>query len=203
MKPEFWLEAWQNGRRGFHRPDAHPDLVAHAQHFGGSGRVLVPLAGATLDLGWLRDNGYHAVGVELSDIAAQEVAEREGLEEVEASGPFRRFEGPGITLLVGDFFALTPDILGPIVGIWDRAALVALHPTQRASYVALQRELLGDGRVLLAVLSYDQSITEGPPWSVPPDVVAEHWPEAELINKNTAQLPPRMTSGGFGWLYRV
>ncbi|MCB9673775.1 MAG: thiopurine S-methyltransferase [Alphaproteobacteria bacterium] len=191
MKPEFWINAWETGRRGFHMSEVHPDLPAHGALFGGEGAVFVPLCGATHDLAWLRDQGHHAVGIELSPLALAELAEREGLEESGRHGPFTKFEGPGITVLQGDYFHLTPALLGPIAGIWDRAALVALHPDQRADYVALQRALLGDrGRLLLNVFAYDQALTDGPPWSLDTDVVAALWPEAQLVEERPAELPP-------------
>ena len=72
MKPEYWLERWQEGRIGFHRADANPALLLHHQHvFGQTLRVLVPLCGKSLDLEWLVVHGHEVVGIELSELAAQ------------------------------------------------------------------------------------------------------------------------------------
>lgn len=182
MKPEFWLQAWRDGRRGFHKDAAHPDLIEHASRFA-KGTVLVPLCGATHDLGWLVENGYQAVGVELSPIAIAELSERYQLQRTADRGPFQVVEGGGITVLQGDFFALEPSHVGPLGFIWDRAALVALHPTQREHYVALQKRLLGNaGGLLLNVLDYDRSKLDGPPWAVSREDVAALWGPLTLLD---------------------
>ena len=201
MQPEFWLEAWKAGRRGFHRDSVHPDLQKHAHVLPAKGTVLVPLCGATHDLKWLADHGWTAIGVELSPLAVQELAARDGLTQVDDLGPYARWTAPGITVLVGDFFALTPEHIGQVDAIWDRAALVALSPDMRADYLQVERRLLRPGgALLLNVLSYDQTVRDGPPWSVPPDLVAALWPEAELVHQ-TADGP--LAGFATGWLYRA
>lgn len=193
MRPEFWIQAWENGRRGFHKPAPHPDLTAHAPSFE-KGTVLVPLCGATLDLGWLAERGYHAIGVELSPLAVNELSERHGLKAAGQRGAFQVVEGQGITVLQGDFFALTPADVGPVSFIWDRAALVALHPEQRADYVQLQRELKGPGGLLLNVLDYDRTKLDGPPWAVSREDVAELWGELELLDATTSPAEGRFAA---------
>lgn len=193
MKPEFWLQAWEDGRRGFHLDRPNQRLCDHAASvFGGKGRILVPLCGATHDLQYLVDCGYEAVGVELSPIAARELADRDGLAPVSPTV----FEKPGIRLVLGDFFDMTPEIVGPITGIWDRAALVALHPTQREAYVAKQRELLGSGTVLVNTMAYDQSHFDGPPWSVPAEAVEALWPGAKVLVEERQPAMPRFAEQG-------
>ena len=51
--------------------------------------------------------------------------------------------------------------------VYDRAALIALPPEQRADYVAhLDRLLPGARRTLLVTLQYPQEQMQGPPFSV-------------------------------------
>ena len=186
MKPAFWLEAWENGRRGFHMEQPNPDLVEYASRFP-KGSVLVPLCGASLDLGWLAERGYHAIGVELSPIAVAELVERHGLQPGRDRGGLEVVEGQGITVLMGDFFTLQPEHVGPLSFIWDRAALVALHPSQRQDYVSLQRELMGpETGLLLNVLNYDKSKLDGPPWAVTREDVAALWGDLELLDATSA-----------------
>jgi thiopurine S-methyltransferase len=72
-----------------------------------------------------------------------------------------------ITLLVGDFFAVTPELLGPIDAVYDRAALVALPAELRAPYVARLRTWLpAEARSLVIALEYDQAVVAGPPFAV-------------------------------------
>ena len=70
-----WHDSWAEGRTGFHRPDVHPQLLAHAARWlgAGSARVLVPLSGKTDDIGWLLDQGHEVVGVELVPQAVNEL----------------------------------------------------------------------------------------------------------------------------------
>jgi thiopurine S-methyltransferase len=194
MQPQFWIKAWEDGRRGFHVEQPNPHLVEHAVSlFAPGSRILVPLCGATHDLQWLVDHGYEAVGIELSPLAARELAERDGLEEV-ATG---RYEKPGVTVLVADFFGVTPERVGRTDGIWDRAALIAMHPEQRVAYVAKERELLGGaGTLLLNVMAYDQSHFDGPPWSVDHDAVAFLWPEAVCFHDVENAAMPRFQEQG-------
>ena len=66
MRPESWLERWQEGRIGFHRADENPRLVQHHQRvLGDTIRVLVPLCGKSVDLEWLVVRGHEVVGIEL------------------------------------------------------------------------------------------------------------------------------------------
>ncbi len=193
MQPSFWINAWKEGKRGFHLDHPNPYLCERAREvFGESGRILVPLCGATHDLRYLERCGYEAVGVEISPIAVRELADREGLSAVAAD----RFEQGGITVHLADFFEVTPERIGPVTGIWDRAALVALHPDQRAAYVAKQRELLESGQLLLQTLTYDATKAGGPPWSTPPEVVRELWPEARCILEEEMEPLPRFAEAG-------
>lgn len=187
MRPEFWLQAWESGKRGFHMDEPHCDLCEHGPSVFETGSVLVPLCGATHDLGWLADNGFQAVGVELSPIAVGELVERYGLQAQGTRGRFEVFGNERITVLQGDFFQLEADHVGPVTGIWDRAALVAMHPDQRRDYVAVQQGLLGPGALLLNVMDYDRTRMDGPPWATGDAVVRELWPGIELVDERSMQ----------------
>lgn len=208
MDFEFWLDAWQDGRRGWHKGEPNDNLVTHAAElFPARGRVLVPLCGATHDLAWLADQGFSAIGVELSPVAVEELVARDGLTASAARGPFACWTGHEgrITVLEGDAFALTPEHTGPIDAIWDRAALVALRADQRVDFVALEQRLLGDGVLLLDTLSYDQSLRDGPPWSVDREIVESLWPGIEVLHEKAAPIPEHWADHGIDtvtdWLF--
>lgn len=80
--------------------------------------------------------------------------------------------------------------------VWDRAALVALEPAMRASYIhALTSVLRSEGDYLLSVFSYDQSLMAGPPFSVADDAVKtlfdkEGWKNARVLEEEEQPLPP-------------
>jgi thiopurine S-methyltransferase len=175
MDPSFWQERWQRNEIGFHQGAPHPAL---ARFWNGLGlprgtRVLVPLAGKSLDMLWLAAAGHRVVGVELSPIAVRDFYAEHGLQpEVEARGELVLHRAGDIELWCGDVFALTPALLGPVAGAFDRAALVALPPAMRQRYAAQLSGLLPPGaRTLLVTMEYDQRQMPGPPHAVLPDEV--------------------------------
>ncbi|MCO4773607.1 MAG: thiopurine S-methyltransferase [Deltaproteobacteria bacterium] len=179
MEPDFWLSRWQEGKTGFHGAAVHEDLVTHQERFlgGGPHRVLVPLCGKTLDLDWLGSLGHEVLGVELSSLAVDEVMARSDQPVTRDSlGPYQRSRTGNVTLLCGDIFEATPELLGSVDRIWDRAAMVALPPTMRPRYASTLRALLAPGGMLLQnSFGYDQSKMDGPPFAVLRDEVAEHY----------------------------
>jgi thiopurine S-methyltransferase len=167
LKPEYWLERWQEGRIGFHRAEVNPGLVAHHQRvLGQCVRVLVPLCGKSADLEWLVVQGHEVWGIELSELAAQAFFAERGFEpeRQEADGLIRLRHG-AVTIVVGDFFAVTPEAIGHFEGVYDRAALIALPREMRKKYVTHLKALLTPkAKVLLLTLDFDAE--GGPPFSV-------------------------------------
>jgi thiopurine S-methyltransferase len=182
MKAEFWLERWQAGNiAGFHRTEPNPHLVAHQPRaFGDCVRILIPLCGKSHDLEWLAVHGYEAVGVELSELAAKDFFAERGLEPVRREmGPFIEYRHGAVTILVGDFFAATPDVLGYFEGVYDRAAMIALPPELRARYVAhLPTLMTPKGKLLLVTLHYDAE--GGPPFDVSPDEIERSYAQGKV-----------------------
>lgn len=161
MEADFWHERWQKGETGFHQIRPHEAL----EHFWSTlglapgARVFVPLAGKSLDLVWLAEQGCDVVGIELSAIAVRDFYQAHGAH-------------PQIELRCGDFFDLTPDTLGRIDAVFDRASLVALPPAMRERYATQLSTLTTSGtRTLLVTMEYEQSQMRGPPHAVWPDEV--------------------------------
>ena len=176
MQPDYWLERWQDGRIGFHRADVNPRLVEHHPRvLGETIRVLVPLCGKSADLEWLAVQGHEVVGIELSELAARAFFSERGIEpERSERAPFIAYRRGAVTILVGDFFASTPELTGHCDGVYDRAALVALPHELRARYAAhLPKLLAPKARLLLVTFEYDAE--GGPPFSVSPAEVTERY----------------------------
>lgn len=196
MEHTFWHQRWQSGQLGFHKDVVHPRLTEHLEALNPApdARVFVPLCGKTLDIGWLLDQGYRVCGAELSEIAIRDLFD--GLEiepEVTAAGPLRRFSGPRLDIYVGDVFELTPEVLGQVDLVYDRAALVALPAGQRQRYARHLVDLTGRAPQLLITFTYDQSVMDGPPFSVPADVVAEYYADIyDIAERATAPVPGRL-----------
>jgi len=169
MDTDFWLQRWHNNQIGFHQSDANPLLVAHFNELRleRGARVFVPLCGKTLDIAWLLSRGCRVVGVELSEMAIEQLFEELRVKpRVSDTGSFKRYNAIDLDIFVGDFFELSTDVLGPVEAIYDRAALVALPEDMRRRYASHLMAITGRAPQFLLTFEYDQSGMDGPPFSV-------------------------------------
>jgi thiopurine S-methyltransferase len=87
---------------------------------------------------------------------------------VSQRGPFTVYEHGAIAILAGDLFDASPEIVGPLDALYDRAAMVALPKEVRPRYAAHLRKLLPKGAPgIVLTFEYDQARIDGPPFSVP------------------------------------
>ena len=175
MESDFWLDRWQQGRTGWQQDAPGPFLVQHiaALALPRNARLFVPLCGATPDIGWLMAQGYRVVGAELSALAIRQVFAMLSLTPVITDlGPVIRHAAPGLDLYRGDIFDLTPQLIGPVDAVHDRAALFALPPATRRRYAAHLVTLTDTAPQLLTCLDYAAPPDQGPPYSVSPGEVA-------------------------------
>jgi thiopurine S-methyltransferase len=174
MHAEFWHDRWRRSEIGFHEAEPNAMLVRHFASLAldEGQRVFVPLCGKTRDIGWLLAQGCRTCGVELSSIAVHELFEELGIEpEIRARGELEQFSADDIDIFVGDVFALTPQLIGRVDAIYDRAALVALPDDMRGRYATQLRSVTDSARQLLICFEYDQRLMEGPPFSITEDAV--------------------------------
>jgi thiopurine S-methyltransferase len=186
MQPQFWLDRWRTGQIAFHQSGVDRSLRRHwpALKVGAGNRVFAPLCGKSLDLLWLRDQGLEVLGVELAPAAVEAFFLENGVPARRRPGtPFDAYDAPGIRLLCGDFFALTPALLGRVDTVYDRAALISWAPALRDGYVGQLAKLVGPGtRMLLITLEYRESQMAGPPFAVPAEEVARLYaPQFEVL----------------------
>lgn len=191
MDPSFWLERWQQGRIGFHEGKPNALLVRHLDRLTGH-RLLVPMCGKAEDLAFLAAQGHTVLGLELVEAAVRAFFAEHALEPtVTRKGELAIYTAGQITLIAGDLFAVTRDDVeasgGPIDAIYDRAALIALPPDLRRAYLDQLRALSGPGTPGLLV-TFEHASGSGPPFSVPPDLVAALYPHAELLESPSAGL---------------
>lgn len=170
MQSEFWLERWERGEIGFHLDDINPYLRQYwpQMQLAVGSRVLVPLCGKSLDIMWLRDQGYRVAGVELSRLAVEAFFREAGLvPQVSSSGALQRYAAGDIEIFCGDFFALTPGDVPELAAVYDRAAPIALPPALRSRYVRHLAGLMDNtARGLLISMDYPQAQMPGPPFAV-------------------------------------
>ncbi|GBR54789.1 thiopurine S-methyltransferase [Acetobacter pomorum] len=170
MDAQFWNVKWQKNQIGFHLPSVNPLLVKHFSvlnlHKGA--RIFVPLCGKTLDIHWLLQREMDVVGIELSQIAVEQLFSELGISPriSNITSGMLCFEAENICIFVGDIFALSSQLLGDVHAIYDRAALIALPQVMRATYAKHLMNISNKAQQLLVTLEYDQSLMKGPPFSV-------------------------------------
>jgi len=173
MEPEFWLERWRLNETGFHQRSAHADLQRYwaGLRIPVTSRVFVPLCGKSLDLAWLRAQGHEVVGVELAEAAVRDFFASQALQPVRTRRDgLEWWEGGGISIACGDFFALGPLHLKGVAAVYDRAALIALPPAMRGPYAEHMQRIVPAAAVILQItLDYPQAQMNGPPFAVPPE----------------------------------
>jgi thiopurine S-methyltransferase len=211
MQPEFWHERWRTGRIGFHQPGTDRSLQAHWPRLatGQGSRVFVPLCGKSLDLLWLRDRGHCVSGIELSATAAEAFFLENGVAaRRRVKDTFDIYETERIRLIRGDFFALTPALLGRAEAVYDRAALISWMPGLRAPYALHLASLLAPGTLMLLIsLEYPQSQMAAPPFSVTREEIMQlysPWFSIEEISRqDVLASEARFRSAGVTELFEV
>jgi len=175
---EFWKERWEKNQIGFHLDEVNEMLEEHFKSLKleQNTKIFLPLCGKTLDIQWLLSQGYNIIGAELSELAIQQLFDELNIKpDVSTHSDFKVYQAKNLKIYVGDIFNLTYKILGSIDAVYDRAALVALPFTLREKYTAHLRELTNEVPQLLLNFTYDQSLMNGPPFSVSGDEIKEHY----------------------------
>lgn len=204
MDKDFWHARWQTEQIGFHQNDINPYLVRYwpSLQLDPEGRVFVPLCGKTLDMIWLLDQGHSIVANEISQLAVEAFFAENGLTPVtRQEAGFTRWSCDRIEILCGDFFDLLPADIGRIDALYDRAALIALTPEQRARYADRITQLLEPQTPgLLVTLDYEQEKMAGPPFSVSADEVSRLYQEGfsieQLAHTDILEEQPRFREKG-------
>ncbi|WP_349976106.1 thiopurine S-methyltransferase [Pseudomonas sp. WHRI 8519] len=213
MEQAFWHQKWADNQIGFHQAQVNPYLQRYWPGLGlaAGSRVLVPLCGKSLDLAWLAGQGYRVRGVELSRRAVEDFFQEQGLQaQVRQQGAFEVWSSGEVELWCGDFFALRAEDVADCVGLYDRAALIALPPAMRERYMGLLSRLLPAGRGLVVTLGYEQRLLAGPPFSVADEEVRRGfagWQVEELEAQDVIGESPKFLQAGVKCLveraYRV
>lgn len=205
----FWQARWDEGKIGFHEGKPNGWLERRVDVLEGDPRaprrILVPMAGKAVDVAWLAGRGHRVVAVELVERAVEAFFEEAGLTPTRTeAGPFARREAGGVVFLQGDVFDLARELVedaagGPLDAIYDRAALIALEPAERARYVATLAALLPPGGRTLLV-GFQHGLPDGPPFDLTPaavqDLFAPHGRVTVLGEDDVTADSPNFTSRG-------
>lgn len=186
MKPDFWLQRWNDQKIGFHEDKPNPLLLRYFERLNlpeGS-HVFIPLCGKTLDISWFLSKGYRVTGVELSQLAIEQLfADLDQKPQINEIENFLHYQIPNLDIFVGDFFDLTSHELEVVDAIYDRAALVALPQKMRSQYAAHLTEVTDNAPQLLICLEYNQAQMEGPPFSIQQAEVERHYGQTYTLQK--------------------
>ncbi len=181
MNSSFWHQRWEKNEIGFHEGKPNPLLVKHFHELSVAKgrRIFVPLCGKTLDISWLLSRGYRVTGAELSQLAIEQLFMELGMQpEVTTVGKVEQWSANNLDIFVGDIFAVSEKMLGPIDAVYDRAALVAFPEDMRKRYTAHLTEVTKKSPQLLICYEYDQRLMDGPPFSVSNEEVHRHYATA-------------------------
>ncbi|MGE3608716.1 MAG: thiopurine S-methyltransferase [Bacteriovoracaceae bacterium] len=198
MDAQFWINAWNEGRTGFHQQVFHDKLLKYFPELSPQEgqKVLVPLCGKSKDLLWLAHLKLKVNGFELHQNAVEAFFNENALSPIkkDQDKEFNSYNFQNITLYCGDFFKLHVKNFYDL--IYDRASLVALPASMRKEYAQIIKQCLKiGGKYLLIVYEYDQSKLEGPPFSVETkeihDLYEDHFSIRLVESKRPDQKGPR------------
>ena len=190
MEADFWHNRWENNLTGFHLNEVNPHLKANwsVLNLESNSRIFVPLCGKSLDLIWLAEQGHQVIGCELSELAVEAFFSENKL-TVERSqvGDLELWQSEKTSIFCGDIFNLTPELLGEVDAVYDRASLIALPPAMRQDYATKMSELTQSAPKLLITLEYEQSKMDGPPFSVSENEVNALYEDKYKVKQLSAQ----------------
>jgi thiopurine S-methyltransferase len=195
MEASFWHDKWARGEIAFHQQQANPFLVSHVDELklAKGDCVFLPLCGKTLDIAWMLERGYRVAGAELSETAVNELFQSLGLQpQITEIDTLLHYSGPDIDIYVGNIFDLTAEMLGAVNAIYDRAALVALPAETRKQYAAHLMDITKVAAQLVITYEYDQSLIDGPPFSISERELKQHYGAAYSLTA----LETREVEGG-------
>jgi len=200
---EDWHERWRIGRTGWHELEGNRNLQKYWTWSGR--RVLVPLCGKTRDLLWLESQGNDVVGVELSEIAVRAFFEENALDYdiVDAGLPAWQATDRNITICCGDFFEFRSESFD---AHYDRGALGALAGGLRGRYASHVSTLLtSDAEQFVITVEYDQSVCDGPPYSISDEEIRGYWPRLErlAVVDDTLNAPPKFREAGLASMFEI
>jgi len=189
MDEKFWSACWETQEIGFHLPEVNPVLHAFWSQLSldSSAKVLVPLCGKSLDLKWLAQQGCQVVGVELSQLAVDAFFSEQSIQpDIQTKEEFQLYTSKQLEVWCGNIFDIPDAQLETIQAVYDRGALVALPPDIRKTYMQkLLQGLQNKARWLLVTFEYNESLMQGPPFSVSQNEVQEYFRgyDIRLVNK--------------------
>ena len=163
------------------------------------------MCGKSEDLAHLAWRGHEVVGIELVEDAVKAFFDEHKINPIRTPrGPVVEYREGSIKILAGDLFEVTPEHVGQIDTLYDRAALIALPPETRGRYVEHLRRLAPGANGLCITLEYPQEQMTGPPFCVLEAELRAHYADrVALVDEAVAErMSPRMQESGLAFQER-
>ena len=187
MEKQAWADSCDRSNTSFHRQDVHPYVLKHLTPFALMEKsIFVPLCGRSLDLVYFSQFADRVVGVEQNEsIVLQFFAENQLAYEKVGE----RYVSNNLTIFCKDLFALTPNEVGEIDLVYDRASLVALPLPMRVGYLQKMEELIAPGsQYFLTTLEYAPEMNTAP-FSITPEEVYGYFPNYLIQQVESPAVP--------------
>ena len=150
-----WLEKWKKAEIPWHKPEVDNNVQRHLEELTQgqpSASILVTWCGKSVDMPWLCSQGYNVVGIELSAVAVRQFFEENKIPystsvTTQANGEefvVYQAQDRKLTIFLGDYYKLTPDLAGTFEAIWDNNAFGSSPPADRLQYISVLASLLMD-----------------------------------------------------------
>lgn len=185
----LWLEKWEKREIGFNQNRVNAFLIKYFKKLNleKNANILVPLCGKSIDIAWFLSEGFSVTGIELSEIAVEELFLELGITpSISNLGEVKLYSSEQLNLFVGDIFKVTSKMIGEIDAIYDRAAIVALTKELRIKYAEHLRSISNNAPQLLLCFEYNQLLMNRTPYSVDELEVKMHYAqhyEIELLER--------------------
>lgn len=177
---QFWKNVWitrqsRGENPNFHDHKVKPFLKEYLAVYQKEKLhpILIPFCGKSIDMLWLQQQGYHVIGVELSDEASDAFFKENGLVfKKEEDGDFivktAETSTGSLTILCGDILQLQPKHLQAVRLVYDRAGYNSVPLELRQNYAELfTTHLLKGTKILFGVLDFEgQEPKSGPPYFI-------------------------------------
>lgn len=211
---EHWKARWEDtgGKVPWQKSEVDSFLIDHVQELTGGesdASILVTWCGKCLDIPWLSNEGYGAVGIELSEIGVSQMFEESDIPfSVTEKGEFSVYEATDrkMKVYLGDYYKLTPELAGTFAGVWDNNAFGAAAVADRQKYISVLLSLLApNGHVLLGNWEYGEVVRDVAPFSLSSDLVKELFIEnfdVQFLGKCEKFSEEFCKRFGVDWAYR-
>ena len=195
MELSYWLSRWNKGHTGFHMEEGYSGLRSHWSKLPipSNPVVLIPLAGKSIDIQWISERAQKVICSEISSAAIEQFFNEHKMTFTQSEfASFHIYQSKNIEFWCGDFMKLPEKKIGKLDLIYDKASIVALPEKMRQTYAKKISGLSsGNTKILMHLLSYDQSEMTGPPFSVDSNEVKRLFSDnfdIQLLEKNSLNI---------------